>query len=337
MWWHQDVDVLVCWFAHVWWQGRGETKASCSSATTHLFLAVNGSVSNAEVCILCGGVAPPPPSLKQFSLHLLQHLLQLEFNGALRATRSKWQLSRDTWKGPKVFLALQISFTGRVKEGGRVLKIESFLSQKEAENEKWQNPTGNRAFMVARSVQASGCYAFAPASCWVQKTVHSLSTGCFTLFHLSFNIEINHLLIFLFSSKSPRRCPQWLVQLLEQAQLVQVWLLLLINQVLRLVNIAPDKGFPSNNVSEGASLSEVLQFQGKKKEWVTAEVLINLLNVCMMVEDHLKEEVKKQWCVICVLSNRTSLEDSLKSVTLYFQLYLNIYVYQLIHKYQILC
>lgn len=88
MWWHQDVDALV-WSAHVWWQGQGNRKAYCSSTTTHLLLAVNGSVSEAEVCILCGGVAPPPPCLQQFSPHLLEHLLQLEFNGALRATRSK--------------------------------------------------------------------------------------------------------------------------------------------------------------------------------------------------------------------------------------------------------
>lgn len=62
---------------------------------------------------------------------------------------------------------------------------------------------------------------------------------------------------------------------------MQVWLLLLTNQVLRLVNIAPDKGFPCNNVSEAASLCEILQFQEKKKkEWVTAEVLIHPQGMC---------------------------------------------------------
>lgn len=92
---------------------------------------------------------------------------------------------------------------------------------------------------------------------------------------------------------------------------MQVWLLLLTNRVLRLVNIAPDKGFPCNNLSEGASLSEILRFQEKKK-WVTAEVLIHPQSICMMVEGHLQEEVKNNWCAICVLLNRTSLEASLK-------------------------
>lgn len=32
----------------------------------------------------------------------------------------------------------------------------------------------------------------------------------------------------------------------------------------------------------------------------------------MMVESHLQEEVKNNWCVICVLLNRTSLEAGLK-------------------------
>lgn len=95
------ISMWMFWFAGVcvWWQGQGNTKGSCSSATTHLFLAVNRSVSNAEVCILCGGVSPPPPCLQQFSTRLLKHLLQLEFNGALRATRSKWQLSKKNSEG----------------------------------------------------------------------------------------------------------------------------------------------------------------------------------------------------------------------------------------------
>lgn len=52
-------------------------------------------------------------------------------------------------------------------------------------------------------------------------------------------------------------------------------------------------------------------FMKKKKKKGQLLKYCYIFNVCMMVEGHLKEEVKNKWCVICVLSNRTALEASL--------------------------